>query len=397
MVAVVFVHGTGVRAESYESSLALLRKGLDRIDRGIGLHPCYWGDAHGVRPGMSSRTVPGYRGKAALLPEDEEVLRWGLLYVDPLCELRELGAEAGGRTGRRVLGDGSGPELERRAAQLAADLPAELAGLLGGAGAVERFRGAVSTVLAGTRESADCRRALAGAGSDGGCAQLLSSAVVAQFLTEHQAAGEPLPWTVAERDHAVLLVGQALGADTRGGVKRLAGTAAMYVVNRLVGGWRDRITDGSASQVGDILHYAVRGAGLRTFIADRVSEVARTEGPVVLFAHSLGGIAAVDLLVGQDFPAVAHLITAGSQASQLYGMNALPGLEFGRPLPPHFPRWTNLYDRRDPLGFLAGQLFPGRVEDVEVTSGQPFLAAHSAYFGNPAVHRILAGAVGAGE
>ncbi|MFB6958885.1 hypothetical protein ACFCYB_18080 [Streptomyces sp. NPDC056309] len=75
MAAVVFVHGTGVRADSYESTLGLLRKGLDRIDLGIGLHRCYWGGAHGVRPGMSSRTVPGYRGNKALLPEDEEIVR----------------------------------------------------------------------------------------------------------------------------------------------------------------------------------------------------------------------------------------------------------------------------------------------------------------------------------
>ncbi|MFG3013703.1 hypothetical protein ACGFZB_25320 [Streptomyces cinerochromogenes] len=394
MVAVVFVHGTGVRADSYESTLGLLRKGLDRIDPGIRLHRCYWGGAHGVRPGMSSRTVPGYRGKEALLPEDEEIIRWGLLYADPLCELRELGAtDSGDRAARRVLGDRSGPELERRATVLAVELPEELAELAGTERA-DRLRLAVSTVLDGIRGSADCRRAIARASSDGTCASMLAAAVVAQFLAEYQLAGESLPWTAEERDRAVLLVGQALGADVRGAVKKLAGTTTMYVVNRLINRWRDQVTDGSAYQVGDILRYAVRGDGLRRFIADRVSEVSRTEGPVVLFAHSLGGIAAVDLLVDRALAGVSHLITAGSQASQLYGMNALPGLEFGQPLPPHFPRWTNLYDRHDPLSFLAGQLFPGRVSDVDVTSGQPFLAAHSAYFTNPAVHRILADAVG---
>jgi hypothetical protein len=393
MAAVVFVHGTGVRAESYESTLGLLRKGLDRIDLGIRLHRCYWGGAHGVRPGMSSRTVPGYRGTQALLPEDEEIVRWNLLYVDPLCELRESGADSGDRAGRPVLGDRSGPELERRAAVLTVELPEELAELAGSEGA-DRFRLAVSTVLDGIRGSADCRRAIARASSDGTCSSMLAAAVVAQFLAEYQLAGEPLPWTVEERDRAVLLTGQALGADVRGAMGKLVVTPAMYVINRVMNGRRDWVTDGSAFQVGDILHYAVRGEGLRRFIADRVSEVARTEGPVVLFAHSLGGIAAMDLLVDQALAEVSHLITAGSQASQLYGMNALPGLEFGRPLPPHFPRWTNLYDRHDPLSFLAGPLFPGRVLDVDVTSGQPFLAAHSAYFTNPAVHRILADAIG---
>ncbi|MFE2973099.1 hypothetical protein ACFXKC_58420 [Streptomyces sp. NPDC059340] len=392
MAVVVFVHGTGVRADSYESTLGLLRKGLDRVDPGIRLHRCYWGGAHGVRPGMSSRTVPGYRGKNTLLPEDEEILRWNLLYVDPLCELRELGADSGDRAGRRVLGDRSGPELERRATVLAVELPEELARLAGNEGA-DRLRLAVSTVLDGIRGSADCRRAIARASSDGTCASMLAAAVVAQFLAEYQLAGESLPWTAQERDRAVLLVGQALGADARG-AKKLVLTAAAYVLYRGMNLFRDQVADGSAFPVGDILHYAVRGEGLRRFIADRVSEVARTEGPVVLFAHSLGGIAAVDLLADRALAEVSHLITAGSQASQLYGMNALPGLEFGQPLPPHFPRWTNLYDRHDPLSFLAGQLFPGRVSDVDVTSGQPFLAAHSAYFTNPAVHRIVADAVG---
>ncbi|GHF36613.1 hypothetical protein [Streptomyces griseosporeus] len=393
MAAVVFVHGTGVRADAYESTWGLLRKGLDRIDPGIALHSCYWGGAHGVRPGMSSRTVPGYRGKEDLLPEDEKIVRWNLLYADPLYELRELGAAGGDRAGRRVLGDRSGPELERRATVLSVELPEELAELAGSAGA-DRLRLAVSSVLDGIRGSADCRRAIARASSDGTCASMLAAAVVAEFLAEYQLAGEPLPWTVEERDRAVLLISQALGADVRGVMGKLAVTPAMYVFNRVMNGRRDWVTDGSAFQVGDILHYAVRGEGLRQFIAERVSEVARSEGPVVLFAHSLGGIAAVDLLVDRALAEVSHLITAGSQTGQLYGMNALPSLEFGQPLPPHFPRWTNLYDRHDPLGFLAGQLFPGRVSDVDVTSGQPFLAAHSAYFTNPAVHRILADAIG---
>ncbi|MCF2435295.1 hypothetical protein LV779_14315 [Streptomyces thinghirensis] len=64
-------------------------------------------------------------------------------------------------------------------------------------------------------------------------------------------------------------------------------------------------------------------------------------------------------------------------------------LEHPAPLPDHFPDWLNLYDPRDLLGYLGGDLFPGRVTDIAVDSRQPFPAAHSAYWTNPAVYRHI--------
>ena len=98
---------------------------------------------------------------------------------------------------------------------------------------------------------------------------------------------------------------------------------------------------------------------------------------VVVVAHSLGGVAAVDLLATTDLPTVTGLVTVGSQAPLLYELDILPGLRFGTPLPPTFPRWLNVFDARDLLGYTSGGLFPGRVTDHEVDNRWGFpLAPH---------------------
>jgi hypothetical protein len=76
------------------------------------------------------------------------------------------------------------------------------------------------------------------------------------------------------------------------------------------------------------------------------------------------------------------LITAGSQAPFLYEIDCLTSLRAGQPLPDHFPRWLNFYDPNDFLSYIGGQVFPGRVRDVEIQSRQPFPQSHSAYWTN---------------
>ena len=113
------------------------------------------------------------------------------------------------------------------------------------------------------------------------------------------------------------------------------------------------------------------------------------EAPVVLVAHSLGGIASVELLATRALPAVELLVTVGSQAPFLYELNALPTLPFGAELPPTVPRWVNVFDRRDLLGYTGAGVFPGRVEDREVDNRAPFPRSHSAYFANERFYAVL--------
>jgi hypothetical protein len=99
---------------------------------------------------------------------------------------------------------------------------------------------------------------------------------------------------------------------------------------------------------------------------------------VTLVAHSLGGIACVDLLVMRDLPKVSRLITVGSQTALLYEIGAMASLARSERLPAWFPPWLNVYDRDDFLSYRADRLFP-QVTDLEVSSREPFPDSHSAY------------------
>jgi hypothetical protein len=141
---------------------------------------------------------------------------------------------------------------------------------------------------------------------------------------------------------------------------------------------RGAITDSAYPFAGDILLYQARGTEIRNFIRQQIAEAA---GPRVVLAHSLGGIACVDVLVAEQND-VQLLVTVGSQAPFLYEINALQSLAYGKPLPSHFARWLNIYDLRDFLSYKGGKIFPGRVTDVAVDNRQPFPASHSAYWEN---------------
>jgi hypothetical protein len=79
---------------------------------------------------------------------------------------------------------------------------------------------------------------------------------------------------------------------------------------------------------------------------------------VGVFAHELGGIACVDLLAMRPLPQVKGLVTVGSQAPYLHEIGALRGIRPGTTmLPPHFPRWLNVYDPYDFLSYVAEGVF----------------------------------------
>lgn len=156
---------------------------------------------------------------------------------------------------------------------------------------------------------------------------------------------------------------------------------------------RGAIHDSVTATAGDILLYQARGAGIRHFIQDRITS---SPGPVVLLAHSLGGIACVDLLILENIRKVELLITVGSQAPFFYEINALQSLEY-RDLPPeqrlpdHFPRrWLNFYDLRDFLSYVGQPLFGNDlVTDVCVDNRLPFPDSHGGYFTNDDVWRTV--------
>jgi len=133
----------------------------------------------------------------------------------------------------------------------------------------------------------------------------------------------------------------------------------------------------------DVLYYQRNGAEIREFIRSEISEL---DPPVVALGHSLGGIILVDALFtpDQEKTAVELLITFGSQSAFLRSVGALG------PLTPNL-RWVNIWTRYDFASFLAAQIWPGLVEDVEVPIDVGFPDSHAAYYTTPAfINRIKA-------
>ncbi|MEH1789973.1 MAG: hypothetical protein V7L23_31515 [Nostoc sp.] len=212
----------------------------------------------------------------------------------------------------------------------------------------------------------------------------IARAVVAQamFLSEQQEKFPPILTDAQLRDKVVELLTLALTEaelGLGGWLLKPLVELAQHGGTNYVRGNRLELTDKISPMPGDVLLYQTRGEKIRAFIQEQIAQV---EPPVVLTAHSLGGIACVDLLVQQQLSQVELLVTVGSQAPFLYEINALYSLEYGQLLPEHFPQWLNIYDLRDFLSYVGNRIFPERVQDVVVDSKQPFPRSHGAYWTN---------------
>lgn len=378
---ILFVHGTGVRKTGYSSSFQQIRENIQQAGMPVEVLGCFWGGSEGARLNLEGVSIPGYLEAGGGEPNEDDSLMalWSVLYTDPWYELRIL---------RNMPEQGSFPfgqeppsvALRR---EVKTFVPSEqLQGLLAAHQVRDYFDSAVAALLrAGEFNQAirtappnplEHRRAIARA--------LIAHTLMA--AEEHQ----ELHLNGAVRDRLV----EQLTNDMHGygmGVgefllRPVRGLAARMVTKKLVGD-RGTISDAVAPAAGDILLYLARGERLRAFVQQSVSDLGR--GPVVLVAHSLGGIICVDVLIRQAIPEVSGLITVGTQAPLLYEIGALPSLGPTEPLPGHFPPWLNIYDRRDLLSYVGARVFPNQVKDIEVRNGQPFPQSHSAYWSNPAV------------
>jgi len=92
---------------------------------------------------------------------------------------------------------------------------------------------------------------------------------------------------------------------------------------------RNALNAAAAMPLGDVLLYQTNGAKIRSFI---LSKIQSCPPPVTIVAHSLGGIACVDLLALQDIPDVDGLVTLGSQSSFMHEIGSLSSLRPGQAL-----------------------------------------------------------------
>ncbi|MFD4351965.1 hypothetical protein ACFWPX_05380 [Nocardia sp. NPDC058518] len=378
MTTLLFVHGTGVRQPSYDTRLADVRAVMSTLRPDWSVQPCYWAGAHGATLNAGGASIPG----ADVVSLDPKLALWWALSHDPLFELRKL---AGQPEPRRAPGEF--PETAELLDAAAALPTPDLLAAASEAGMSEVLPDAVRDVITDHL----CTEALdrVSGGYSAGAA-VLARAVVATAATM---ATDATPLSGDERDLLITAVIAALDGEDRGlladSTRLLVDLAMRAGGSRWIEKNRAEWTNSASPAAGDVLKYLVRGAGIRGCIADAIQRI--DNGPVVILAHSLGGIASLELLVHQHIPQVEHLITVGSQAPFLYEIDALPALAFGDTLPPHVPRWSNILDRRDLLAYRASGVFPGRVTDYEVDNRAPFPTAHSAYFSrkNTRFHELM--------
>ncbi|MET7698550.1 hypothetical protein [Streptomyces sp. NPDC005485] len=398
----IFVHGTGVRRERYEKLADLVSTGLRARLPKAELESVYWGDAHGAELSAGGASVPGadrVRGaEGAGSPLDEETAVWALLLADPLCELRVL-AECAAASEDELEAPGVrgvGSQVAERIDELTADMApsGEFALLFEATGLAGSYPSAVEQVAV-SAEFADACGAVADAP---GLSELVSATARAVVAGALAGAGDEAWCTGDERDKLVDLVVARLGGTGRfpgGRAAAVLGALALRLTTQpALDHWRTPLTARAVPALGDILRYQARGGPLRDHL-ERV--ITSSPEPAVVIGHSLGGIALVDLCalaaIGQTATPRPHLlVTVGSQAPFLHELGALTGLPPSAGLPPGFPRWLNIYDRKDLLAYRAEPVFPGdpRVTDHEVSSRQPFPLSHSAYWKLDAVyHRIV--------
>ncbi|WDV55101.1 hypothetical protein PV963_34480 [Streptomyces coeruleorubidus] len=386
MTAVVFVHGTGVREPGFTALVGRVTAGLAAQRDGLRVVPYNWAAAHGATLAAGGASLPPRvgttrglgEGPAGPDPSDETTAAWAALYADPYAELALAAAGSGPAVERPP---GSVPPQQRVRTQLTAlaaqgDAPgAEL-----GPGLARAAADLAAHPLLGPAADALAPADLA---------VLAARSLAARLIADALDADSPLVPVGETRDAVTDRIAEALGAPARGterGLRSYLLRTAGAVASRAVERRRRVLTEAAHPAAGDILRYLSRGEafreGLRTLVAG-------LEPPVAVIGHSLGGIIALDTLISAPLPQVGLLVTAGSQGPFLYESGSLPSLEHPAPLPSHVPAWLNLYDPRDLLGYLGAGLFPGRVTDVAVDSGQPFPAAHSAYWTNPTVYRHI--------
>ncbi|MCF1594582.1 esterase/lipase family protein [Streptomyces muensis] len=402
MTSVVLVHGTGVREDGYASLFDLVSGNLAKLNRDLKLVRCFWGDAHGARLHRDGASMPPRAGEdEARAPdpgrpaEDVRLASWALLDADPFAELLLLAEEDARRGAKYVPLDVTPaedlcPRLDKLRDDAAVRATADTHGLLIEelAGAADEVSGILATtlrestaplstvrqvaaraVIAAALASADRRWDSAGASLDGNALDALLEVVL-------RALGEP---------------GAALGivSDVTRPVWLPFWRSAEWTASWRVRRRRSDLSRQAAPPIGDILRYQARGEGLRRHIAEVLRE---TPPPVVVLAHSLGGVACVDLLATEDHrDRVEAVVTVGSQAPFLYELDALSSLSFGDPLPSFFPeRWLNVYDPRDPLAYVGAGVFGAdRVRDVAFNTRRPLLRAHSAYWDHAPFYQWL--------
>jgi hypothetical protein len=382
VTTILFVHGIGTRRASFDAFFGIIKQNLLARKPDVTIAPCYWGEPYGAELYAHGASIPDYaqtRDFELTTTEDYQIALWEQLYRDPLFEFRLQAIKA--QDAESSLA-GSPPSDPLSSFTISSTLGT----LLEQARIVDEFVQGQKVI----QSSEPYQTALHATFQDANAYPAITArALVAQaiVLSEQNMPYAPIAYDAPMRDHIVQQVGNDLteSASQRSfttwvgeQVFQLAlDLGVMDAVQRK----RGALTDFVYPQAGDVLLYQGRGEKIRGYIRECIEQASP---PVVLLAHSLGGVACVDLLVEQALPQVPLLVTVGSQAPFFYEINALHSLPWQQALPAHFPAsWLNIYDLHDFMSYIGAKLFPSVIKDVQVDSKQPFPNAHGAYFSNP--------------
>lgn len=397
-LTVLFVHGTGVRQPGYSDSFARAQSRVQSLGPDVQLEPCYWGGACGARFNANGLSVPNYDSTRGLgdevEPDDLQVTLWEMLYRDPLfeCRILRLSLPARSPFAQRI----DQPMLGRVLRGLDEPQAIHVTTTLG----EDSTRKRIDNAMRWLAYQPQFRSLIEAADEPKLYAATAARAIVARAIQSEEsddddngARNSPLPMETDARlrDRVVDELTVYIGENDRSFVGALFETVtgpiqglALRGLSRLTASRRGKLMDGVSPAAGDVLLYQARGQAIRDFIRERI----RTTGANVVLAHSLGGIACVDLLIEEPEISLKLLVTAGSQAPYFYEINALQSLPFdpvtkpGERLPTSFPRWLNIFDPRDFLSFVGGGIFGDRVIDWKVDNRLPFPQSHSGYWSN---------------
>lgn len=381
-VTVLFVHGSGVREQSFVTTFSQVRGGVERVAPGARVEGHFWGDAAGARS-AGPLSVPGHRAALGSEP-GADLADWAVLYLDPAYELRVLSLLP-------VSDSGMAPGLppaDRFVNAVSSYRPSEAT--------AETFRrhgleGRLATAVAWLANSSELQEAAATVDEHGHEHRFAAARALVAAALAAAAEDEGLVVDGVVRDALVSAAAsdlRAVGRAVPTGVRK-AFTPAIALLTWQIGRHRGRLSDATLPFLGDILSYQARGEAARRLLKQRIDQL--PDEPVTLLAHSLGGVLAVDMLMMESVEKVDRLVTIGSQVGFLFEAGALTSLAPGEAVPDHYrPRWLNIYDRKDFLSYRAAGAFPHHATDHVVDTGQPFPMSHGAYWSCAGVWAAIA-------
>jgi hypothetical protein len=386
--SILLVHGTGVRLANYSKSFQIAEATAADCSIKRKLLPCAWGDQFGVE--FNGDSLPDPPTPEVVEKEKADFAYWAWILDDPLFELGTLTIRDS-KTKPKMMAPPAGKAAWELGLEKAKNYEPtdEFRQLLVRANLEDFWPHAFERVIsdpittnafkASEHELPEAFRALA-------------RALVAQLHVEAISKSSPGPdATLREKMVARLRLDweqQVFGLSTVF-FELVARAGTRYMRGR-----RNALNAAAALPLGDVLLYQTIGADIRSFIKMKIE---KATPPVTVVAHSLGGIASVDLLALEKIQQVQGLVTLGSQSPFMYEIGSLFSLKRGQKLRADFPPWLNIFDRNDFLSFFASRVFPRQVVDFEVSSGQPFPESHSAYYGSEAVWTQIRKFIGEGD